>query len=144
MEKILHILHADDDEEDRWIFQDGISKCDPTITLAQFEDGLHLLKHIETLQPDPTTVYAIVCDMQMPFIDGIGVLSQVKAMPVCKEMPFVIFTTSSLIEDTLNCMNKGALAFYSKPNTFPDSQQIIQEMVRCCRQHTASNRFSFH
>ena len=143
MERVLHILHVDDDEEDRWIFQDGLNKCDLTITLTQFEDGLHLLKHIETIQLDQKTLYAIICDMQMPFIDGAGVLSQVKAIPGWREVPFIIFSTSSLKEDIRNCMNKGALAFYSKPDTFPDSQRIIEEMIQCCQKQVVSNQLSF-
>lgn len=144
MDRILHILHADDDGEDRWIFQDGLSNCDPAINLTQFEDGLHLLKHIETLQLHPKIIYAIVCDMQMPFIGGLGVLSQVKEMPIWKEMPFFIFTTSSLTEDVQSSMNKGAMGFYSKPNTLTDSQQVIKEMVCRCWQYAASKQLCCH
>jgi CheY-like chemotaxis protein len=143
MERVLHILHADDDEEDRWIFQDGVNDCNPTIQLTQFEDGLHLLKYIQTIQPDPKTLYAIICDMQMPLMDGVGVLSQVKAMPGWRAVPFIIFSTSSFIEDIRQCMNKGALAFYTKPVTFPDCQRIIKEMIQCCQKQVASTQLSF-
>lgn len=142
MKRPLHLLHADDDEEDRWIFQDGVNTYDTGIALTQFDDGLYLLEHLETLQQDPETMYAIVCDMQMTFVGGIGVLSQVKAMPAWKEVPFIIFTTSSLKEDIHHCMNKGAMAFYSKPNTLWESQRMIEDMIRCCQKQAGSGAFS--
>lgn len=142
MNKALHILHADDDDEDRWIFQDGLTENDPTISLTQFEDGYHLLTYLETLQPDPCTQYAIVCDMQMPNVNGLGVLGRIKQFPVWKEVPFIIFSTSSLTGDIRKCMDNGASAFYSKPNTFPENLLIIKEMVLHCRQHTLSTTIS--
>ncbi|ANE51798.1 response regulator [Flavisolibacter tropicus] len=138
LNKVLHILHADDDAEDRWIFQDGLTEYDATIGLTQFEDGCHLLTYIETLQPDAHTQYTIVCDMQMPNMSCLDVLSRIKQLHVWKEVPFIIFSTSSLIEDIQKCMGSGALAFYSKPNTFAENLRVISEMILRCRQNNYS------
>lgn len=143
MEKPFHILHADDDEEDRWIFRDGLTEYDPAIRLTQFEDGIHLLKYIETAPQDTHTHYAIVCDMKMPFLGGLDVLSQVKQIPAWKTIPFIIFSTSSLAQDIRNCMDKGALAFYTKPNTFSDNRLIIKEMILSWKDSTFSNNLMY-
>lgn len=142
MNKALHILHADDDEEDRWIFQDGLTENDATVRLTQFDDGRHLLAYIETLQIDQHTQYAIICDMKMPNVSGLDVLARIKSLPVWKDVPFIIFSTSSLVEDIRKCMDGGALAFYSKPNTFPENLRVISEMVLRCKQHTYSTTTS--
>lgn len=143
MNKALHILHADDDEEDRWIFQDGLTENDPAICLTQFEDGLYLLAYLGTLQPDPNTQYAIVCDMQMPNVNGLDVLSRIKQLPVWTKVPFIIFSTSSLTGDIQKCMDSGASAFYSKPNTFPENLRVINEIMLYCKQHTYSTTTPF-
>jgi CheY-like chemotaxis protein len=135
MNKALHILHADDDAEDRWIFQDGLTENDPAIRLTQFDDGLHLLAYMKALQPDQQIQYAIICDMQMPNLTGLDVLTRVKSSPTWKNIPFIIFSTSSLVEDIRKCMDSGALAFYSKPNTFPENLRIISEMILCCKKN---------
>jgi CheY-like chemotaxis protein len=77
--------------------------------------------------------------MKMPFMGGLDVLSQIKQMPTWEAVPFIIFSTSSLVQDIRNCMDKGALAFYTKPNTFPETRLIINEMILGCKDHTFSN-----
>ena len=131
--KLLHILHADDDEEDRWIFQDGLNECDATIRLTQFGDGSDLLQYIEKVKPDSATLYAIICDMQMTFTGGLGVLTKLKLLPDWSKAPVIIFSTSSMAEDIRICMNEGAQAFYSKPSTFLESRQVISEIVWLCK-----------
>lgn len=133
MERILHILHADDDEEDRWIFQEGLTEYDASIKLTQFEDGQLLLQYMENMQPDSSTLYAIICDMQMTFVGGLGVLSQIKLIHSWAHVPVIIFSTSSLVEDIRSCIKEGALAFYSKPGTFSESRHIISDMVCQCK-----------
>lgn len=138
MNKTLHILHADDDLEDRWIFQEGVEHFDPGARLTQFEDGAQLLQYVRSRRPDPEVAYAIVCDMQMPLTGGLDVLTGVKGLAGWQEAPVVILSTSSLTEHVHACLHQGALAFYTKPDTFLESRKVIGEILSRCKKHVAA------
>ncbi|GAB4093726.1 response regulator [Flaviaesturariibacter terrae] len=126
--RTLHILHADDDADDRWIFEDGLKQCGDLL-LTQFDDGEPLLEYIRKLGASLAGSIAVICDMQMRRLGGVDVLQQVKQIPGCEKIPVIIFSTSSFSEDIRVCMEKGALGFYSKPNTVHESMRVIGSMI---------------
>jgi CheY-like chemotaxis protein len=132
MQPTLHIFHADDDSDDRWLFQDGLSQCDPAISLTQFEDGAHLLKHLRTFPSEAGAAIAVICDMQMPLTGGEGVLRGVRQIIGWEHTPVIIFSTSSFLDDIRRCSNEGALAFFTKPGTYPEYLQVMRDMVSRC------------
>lgn len=130
MYKPLHVLHADDDTEDRWFFREGILEVDAAILLTQFEDGTDLLHYLQGATPATPEVHLIVCDMQMNQMGGIGLLEAIKKMDAWKHIPVVIFSTSSFERDIHHCLSKGAAAFFSKPGTYAENLLVIRQMLR--------------
>ncbi|TCZ72219.1 response regulator [Flaviaesturariibacter aridisoli] len=127
-ERNLHILHADDDADDRWLFEDGLRQCG-CHTLLQFDDGEPLLNYIRGLGPAAAQSVAVICDMQMRRMGGVEVLCRVRELPGWEQTPVMIFSTSSFSEDIRTCLENGATGFYSKPNTLQESVRIIRDMI---------------
>jgi CheY-like chemotaxis protein len=129
MHHSLHILHADDDAEDRWLFREGIVAVDSHVCLTQFEDGKDLLHFLHGSACGVLVVHLIICDMQMSQVGGIGLLEAIKQLDGWKETPVVIFSTSSFERDIRQCLAKGAAAFYTKPGTYSENLSVIRQML---------------
>lgn len=132
MHNSLHVLHADDDAEDRWLFREGIREVDSSVLLTQFEDGKDLFDFLVGTSADSLAVHLIICDMQMPQMGGIGFLEAIRQLEVWKDTPVIIFSTSSFERDVKQCLARGAAAFFSKPGTHSENLAVIQKMITHC------------
>ena len=129
----LYVLHADDDAEDRWLFREGLLEVDSTVSLTQFEDGRDLLDFLVLETSSLPVVHLIICDMQMPRIGGISLLAAIKQLQNWKDVPVIIFSTSSFEKDVSLCLAKGAAAFFSKPGTYSENLSVIRQMLTHCK-----------
>lgn len=141
MHNCLHVLHADDDAEDRWLFREGILEVDATVSLVQFEDGTDLLHYLTAPSSATPVVHLIICDMQMRQVGGLGLLQTIKTLEAWKEVPVIIFSTSSFELDIQQCLAKGAAAFFSKPGTYSENLAVIRQMISTASVRMASPLF---
>ena len=58
---------------------------------------------------------AVVCDVDMPRLDGYGFLARVKSNPAFKQLPIVMLTSRSGDKERQLALNLGATAYFSKP-----------------------------
>ncbi len=71
----------------------------------------------------------ILLDLNLPGIDGRDILEQLKEDKTLKEIPIVIFTTSSNPKDIEFCYQKGANGYLVKPMDVQELQKTIQAFV---------------
>lgn len=119
---VSQILIVDDDEEDRELFIDVVSRIAPSVTCREAcdgEDALALLTGTSLL-PD-----LIFLDLNMPRIGGIEFLKQVKKDARLKDIPVVIYTTSKRTEAKREALRLGAVYFISKPYQLSDREKEI-------------------
>ncbi len=60
----------------------------------------------------------IFLDLNMPKVDGKTALKKIKETPDLKNIPVVIWTTSSSPEDRELCLQLGVIKFITKPVEF--------------------------
>ena len=102
------ILLIDDDES-------ILLAVSRVLTVSGFDpvsapNGTAGLEMIQSVQPD-----AVVCDVNMPDIDGFEVLRRVRADPATVSLPFVLLTSADERENVRKAMQMGADDFISKP-----------------------------
>src|SRR5688572_4919107 len=118
------ILIIDDDEEDHMIITDGILHIVPDQVLYFRRNGLEALNFLEELDASKTIISLLVCDLNMPRMGGVELLRRIKADTRFQNIPIVIYSTSvNRIEKDL-CMELGAYAYITKPNSFKESLEI--------------------
>lgn len=71
----------------------------------------------------------ILLDLNLPGTDGRDVLDKLKQSPNFREIPIVVFTTSSNPEDVELCYRKGANGYLIKPMDSEELQNIIRAFV---------------
>ncbi len=110
--KPIHILFADDDIDDRFFFDAVISALPIPTTLKIFEDGEQLMKNLAKNSDNLPDV--LFLDLNMPKINGIKCLVEIKKNKKLKQLPVIIYSTSvpDNIADLL--YNTGAHYFVLK------------------------------
>ncbi|MBD2355978.1 response regulator [Tolypothrix sp. FACHB-123] len=78
----------------------------------------------KTLRPS-----VILLDLNLPGIDGRDILERLKQDISLREIPIVVFTTSSNPRDIEFCYQKGANGYLVKPMDAQELQKTIQAFV---------------
>lgn len=71
------------------------------------------------------TVAAVICDIEMPRLDGYGVLEELREQPQYEELPILMLTSRSSEKHRKLAMNLGATAYFSKPY---NEQELLKEL----------------
>lgn len=101
------VFLIDDDDDDREIFSDSLTSMHPSILFYEAQNGLEAFKILKSgvFLPD-----LIFLDLNMPIMDGKTFLVQIKEDESLKDIPIVIYTTSSnQIDKDFAAKHKAAL-----------------------------------
>lgn len=125
------VLYADDDPDDRDLIQEAFDEFSPVVELVTFEEGgalLHYLQHLQPLQPKPCL---IILDVNMHGLDGKQTLRRLRTTDEYKEVPAVLFTTSTLPAEAAFAKAHGA-GFITKPLHGAQIQTIVNQLIDHC------------
>ena len=89
--------------------------------IAEADNGMHLLNMLKMIQPD-----VILLDIQMPVMDGIGALPEIK-----KNWPHIKVIMLTMMDDhsmITKLMELGANSYLSKTS----DSEIIYEAIKTC------------
>ncbi|HXD79063.1 MAG TPA: response regulator [Puia sp.] len=117
------IFLIDDDMDDVELFRDALEEVDPTVHLQFANDGkeaVHNLTNRGAALPD-----LIFLDISMPVFSGLQCLASFKNNDQLKNLPVIMYTTSSHEGEIRMARDLGALAFVTKPNDFRLLKRIL-------------------
>lgn len=92
--------------------------------VEQAKDGHEAMEKLRKLQilPRGSKVMAVICDIEMPRLDGFGFLVQSRGDDLCKDIPVVMLTSRSGSKHRDLAMRLGAAAYFAKP--FKDNELL--------------------
>lgn len=128
----LQFLLTDDDEDDRFLFQEALQSVDPTIhchTARNGEEALLYLKEHDRQLPD-----VIFMDINMPQMNGWKFLTSVKKNSSLSSIPIIMYSTSSHAIDIERAKELGAFGFCTKPDTMTDLKRILKYITERLKQ----------
>jgi len=107
------ILIIEDNEKNRKLVRDVLQvKGYKTIESETAEDGLKL-----ALEKSPALV---LMDIQLPGMDGITALKQLRANPQTKSIPVIAITASAMTNNRQAMLAEGFDGYQSKPISIKD------------------------
>jgi CheY-like chemotaxis protein len=130
------ITLADDDEDDRLFFTDAFDELKINTIVNTVNDGRELLtflNHPETVLPN-----IIFLDLNMPILNGIECLKEIKKNDRFKDIAVAIYSTSSSEQDIENTFVLGANIYIKKPSSFGDLKKILSDVVSINWQYQTS------
>ncbi len=102
------ILIADDDAVQRRLLENMVQRCGYQTIVVESGDAA-----MTAIADEMHTVDAIVLDLVMPGLDGLGVLSKMREMDL--HIPVVVQTAHGGIDNVVSAMRAGAHDFVVKP-----------------------------
>jgi CheY-like chemotaxis protein len=123
----IHIFYTDDDKDDIAIFEDAAAEADKEIKLIANFNGGDLIDLLNNPPPEPAMVFL---DWNMPGKNGEEVLAEIRATESLRDIPILIFSTSSNADNIESARRNGANMYITKPNTFQDIVQIIRHCLK--------------
>jgi len=91
-------------------------------------DGEEALAWIPRWQAGETKPAVILLDLNMPRVDGLTVLRQLKSQPELQRIPVVILTTSKEDRDINTAYDLGANSYIVKPVDFNNFMEVAQQI----------------
>ena len=93
-------------------------------TVKNGRELINFLCHPETILPN-----IIFLDLNMPILNGIDSLKEIKQNERFKDIAVAIYSTSSSEEDIENTFVLGANIYIKKPSNFNDLKKILSDVV---------------
>lgn len=120
---VKRLMIADDDQDDRLLFQDALDSLGLDLQVSWATDGDAALNALYQKSPLPEIVFL---DVNMPVKNGIECLRDIKSDLSLKHIIVILFSTSVQDETIKLAYNLGAKLFFQKPDTFPKLRNAIE------------------
>lgn len=126
----VHVLLVEDDPGDVLMTREAFEHYKLRNVLHVVTDGEQALQFLRRTggYADAPRPGLILLDLNLPRLDGLEVLAELKADPVLKVIPVVILTTSQAQQDVLRSYALHANAYVSKPVDFETFMEVIRQI----------------
>ena len=125
------VLYADDDPDDLQLVEDAFAQYANNVEVVAVTDGAEALAFLDQLPPLAPLPCLIILDVNMPRINGKETLLRIKATERFKDIPVILFTTSSLPHDRAFAQKHEA-GFITKPLEMRQMEMIADQFIEHC------------
>ena len=104
----IRVLLVDDENQLRRVMRDLLERDGYTVFEAK--DGAQALEQVDTHAPD-----ILVLDLNLPGLDGYGVITQLRSRQATADLPIIVLTAKGDEDNEVRVFELGADDFLSKP-----------------------------
>ncbi|MCR5862062.1 response regulator [Flavobacterium sp. J372] len=122
----LHIVLAEDDQDDRLLFERVFNHVRINHTLKMCDDGQELMEYLRTTDEKP---HIIFLDLNMPKKSGLECLAEIRKDERLRDITIAIYSTSSVAATIEQAFILGSNVYIKKPNEFDDLKKILTEVI---------------
>lgn len=117
LELTLHALKSFKLERRIQIVRDGVEVLEYLFGQSTASDSIPLVH--------PRVIWM---DIKLPRMDGLDVLERIKSNPHTREIPVVMLTSSSILDDIERAYRVGANSFIIKPIEYQDFSDTVKTL----------------
>ncbi|MES2592990.1 MAG: response regulator [Bacteroidota bacterium] len=118
------ILLVDDDADERSLFVEAAGTINPPVICHVSPDGKEAMEFLEKNSDNLPGV--IFLDINMPVMNGWHCLKELKSKERLKDIPVIMYSTSSRQREIDIAIDLGAVCFCVKPENFNMLKQILE------------------
>ena len=133
------IILIDDDPVVLFLHHALLKRMNTESTVLSFDDGDLALAHI---QSEPTASFLILLDINMPKMNGIEFLKEIRNNPDLKHLSVFMVTTSSDESDIKDSYEHNVAGYILKPvdlSEFEGTFKLITEYWKLCEFPASAN-----
>lgn len=127
----IQVLLVDDNPDDTRLVEEVFTGCSHIELLAIARNGADAMDYLK--RSPPTNADApdlVLLDINMPRMNGFEMLQEVKANPELRQLPIVMFSTSSNPNDIRESYLLGACSYLCKPVGFIELERLMLDFER--------------
>jgi CheY-like chemotaxis protein len=128
----MDILLAEDDEGHAYLVQTNLKRAGIANTVFHVKDGQEALdyihRHGEYASRDIGKPLLIILDINMPRVDGIEVLTQIKGNETTATLPVIMLTTTDDPREVDRCYQLGCNVYITKPVAYDDFVDAVKRL----------------
>ena len=114
--KLFQILIVEDHAPDVFLVQKALRENQVAFELTRFEDGEQAMLAIQKRGPVALgTPDLIILDLNLPKVDGMEILREIRKDPSMAKVPIAVLTSSGALQDKVDAIASGADRFITKP-----------------------------
>lgn len=132
----LHIMLADDDEDDRMFFKEALQEMKVRTKVTLVNDGVQLMNYLN--QPGNKMPNVVFLDLNMPLKNGMECLIEIRQNKRLRDLAVAIYSTSSSEEYIEEAFVKGANIYIQKPDDFGVLKVILEQVINLNWQYHTS------
>jgi CheY-like chemotaxis protein len=131
-ERALVILLAEDDEGHAYLIQQNLLDAGLANKVVHVPDGQEALDYIHCTgayrDRVPNGPLLLLLDINMPRVDGVEVLRQLKADPKTDEIPVIMLTTTDDPREVKRCYELGCSSYVTKPVVYDQFVEAVRRL----------------
>lgn len=130
---LVHIIVVEDNPYDAEFIIEGFKQHSPLLRARVVVDGQSAVDDISAACADANSrsfLRLVLLDLKLPKVHGLEVLRRLRADDRTKDVPVVIFTSSSDEQDKVESQRLGANEYVVKPVGFRDFITVIGRVYR--------------
>jgi CheY-like chemotaxis protein len=131
-ERALVILLAEDDEGHAYLIQQNLLDAGLANKVVHVVDGQEALDYIHCTgaysKRVPNGPLLLLLDINMPRVDGVEVLRQLKADPKTNEIPVIMLTTTDDPREVKRCYELGCSSYVTKPVVYDQFVEAVRRL----------------
>lgn len=125
------IVLADDDLDDQLIIKEIFSIHSDVVRVLNVLNGEETLHLLERLQRKSVTPCLVILDINMPKMNGRQTLLRMRGDERLKDIPVVLFSTSTNDSDKVFAAAHGA-QYVTKPFSYQNMEAVVKDFIQLC------------
>lgn len=133
----LRVILTDDDEGDRIVFKEIFDEMERSTSVRMVNDGKQLMEFLsDQKKPLP---HIIFLDLNMPNMNGIECLKQIRKCDKYCDISIAIYSTSTSQKDIEETFLHGANIYITKPSDYNELKQVLAKSLSAVRLNRESD-----
>lgn len=125
-----HVLFVDDDADFQHLLERAARGSDLFRRITMCSSGEDAVPLLRASLGSSEAVQLVVTDFNMPGINGVELVAQIKGIPQTAHIPVAMLTSSDLPEDMVAACEAGVCGFFTKPLHVSELAGIFQAILR--------------
>lgn len=132
MSEHLMILLAEDDDGHAQLIQRNLKRAGVANEIVRVRDGQEAIDYIRCQgtfrERKPDAPLLVLLDINMPKVDGIGVLQAMKSDAASAQIPVIMLTTTDDPREVERCYKLGCSVYITKPVQYDEFVEALKRL----------------